>query len=187
MISMRYLFSSLIFLTIFTGCSIKQIDTNNIANEKEFTLKYSKNIYYDDIEKELVYEELTLNRPSNGSFKTLYFQDNILKMSFDIQVIDMNKADINKPIKTIKRYTSNGFKVGVQIVGHGNSNEPAVLLIPIITTIGGFTIGVIASTPDILNELKDSIIVDKTEILNHYSIYNYDENNELKNITRKVK
>jgi hypothetical protein len=184
---MRFFLSLFIVFFIFTGCSVKQVDTNTIANKESFVLKYARDIYFDDIDKKLVYDELSDVRPSSGVFKVLYFKDEVLVMSFDLEVIDTNQANMDRPINTIKRYSENGFKVGVQMLGNSGSNEPVVLLIPIITTIGGFTIGVIASSAEILEELKDSIVISKAEILNYYSIYNYDEKNVLKNIIKKVK
>ncbi len=182
---MRYLFGLFTLLFILTGCSIKQIDTSNVINKEEFSLMYSRGLYYDEPTDKIVFEGLSKYRPSSGSFKILYFKDQRLIMSFDIDIVDQNQANMKNPIRTIKTYTSNGFKVGVQMIKGDSSNQPAVLLVPVVTSIGGFVIGVIASTADMLEELKDSIIIDNAEVLNYYRIYNYDENNELKNITQR--
>lgn len=175
---------NIIFLAIFlfTGCTTKQIDINKITNKEDFELKYTKNINYNIKNNKIEFINFLEKRPTTGNFKLLYFQDKLLKMSFDIKVIDKNKMELKKPLKTIGEYTGGGFKLGIESLGHTNTNDPIVLTIPIITTIGGFIVGVIASTPDIIRELKDSIIVNNTEVLNYYKTYLYDENNKLINV-----
>ena len=183
----------IVVVTFLLGCSNKSINQANINHlnldtNKNYIIKYARKINYDRATNNLSYEKLNSERPKNGNFKILYFEKNLLKMSFDISVKDTNKFDLLKPVQNIGYYSYKGFEVGANMLqgtNVGTSNDAMALLsIPIITTIGGFMVGVVTSLPSIAKELKDLIIVSKKEFLNYNTIYLYDKQNKL---THKLK
>jgi hypothetical protein len=151
-----------------------------------------KKIEYDDRGRPLFLNVLR-DRPLNtGDQFTLVHTVNGRPMrSYDIAIVGQEKADINKPLGVIYKWTGKGFEVGAVITNSlGSCGGVAsgdmllaclvLLLAPlVIGTATGFVIGLVASIPDTTTELSH-VIVNARETVVSYSVYEYDEKGRIK-------
>ena len=174
-----------LILILYTGCTVQETNINHphLKSKSFYTIKYAKDIIYNKQINQLKILGLTEKRPIAGNFKLLYFEKELLIMSFDINIKDENKFEPLNPLKTLVTHTGDGLKLGLDIISNthaSNTDAMKVLIsIPIVTTIGGFVLGLVVSIPSIALELKDLIIINEVEILNYQTIYMYDKNNFL--------
>ena len=174
-----------LILILYTGCAVQKTNINHphLKDKNFYTIKYAKDIIYNKQINQLKILGLTEKRPIAGNFKLLYFEKELLIMSFDITIKDENKFEPLNPLKTLVTNTNDGLKLGLDIVSNSYASSTddikALMAIPIVTTIGGFALGLVVSIPSIALELKDLIIINEVEVLNYQTIYMYDKNNFL--------
>jgi hypothetical protein len=106
--------------------------------------------------------------------------------SYDIAIVDQQKADLTKPFAVIYEWTGRGFEGGLDISGRMfpqgvqiNSRDEALAYLAIMTapivigTVTGFVVGIVSSIPVTATELQH-VVVNSRETVIGYTVYEYD-------------
>jgi hypothetical protein len=112
--------------------------------------------------------------------------------SYDIVIVEQNKADMQRPLAVVYEWTGRGFEGGLEIsqglFPNGvtiNSGGEALAYLAIRTApvviggITGFAVGVLSSIPETASELR-KVIVNARETVVGYTVYEYDEKGRIK-------
>jgi hypothetical protein len=151
-----------------------------------------KKIDYDNYGRPLFMEKLA-GRPGKAGkiFTIVHTVSNRPARSFDIAIVEHEKADMGRPLAVIYEWTGKGFEGGLVIsegifpVGFVGSGREAAAFLAIkaaplvIGGVTGFVVGVVASIPETAKELMH-VIVNARERVIAYTVYEYDEKGRIK-------
>ncbi len=152
-----------------------------------------KKIDYDDHGRPL-FSNVISRRPAGSGerFTIVHAVNNKPVLSYDIAIVDRQKADLTKPFAVIYEWTGKGFEGGLEISGRMfangvtiNSRDEALAYLAITTApvviggVTGFVVGVVSSIPVTAVELK-RVVVNARETVTGYRVYEYDEKGRIK-------
>ena len=180
-------------------CTVKRINMENLHADRNENLKLSwfQSITYGSDGLPYFYTRLEGPPSESGTtYVVAVFDDDEKPLkSFQIQISEsQEKADASKPLQVIYEWTGKGFLVGCQIAGEVLEsgiprNIESFACVVIIGTasvaacsLGGFIIGVGASTPLAYEELK-RIRITGDEVLLSISEYEYDQMGRMVRLT----
>lgn len=134
---------------------------------------------------------------SGDQFTIVHAVNNKPARSYDIAIVEQQKADLSKPFVVIYEWTGRGFESGLELEGnflgnfrfYGNysasSREEALVGLAFLTapivigSVTGFVVGVVSSIPATATELKH-VVVNSRETVIGYTVYEYDEKSRIK-------
>jgi hypothetical protein len=151
-----------------------------------------KKIDYDNYGRPLFTDRLA-GRPGKAGkvFTIVHTVNNRPVRSFDIAIVEHEKADMGKPLAVIYEWTGKGFEGGMVISqgifpgGFSGSGSEAMVYLAIkaaplvIGGLTGFVVGLVASIPEAAGELKH-VIINAQERVITYTVYEYDEKGRIK-------
>lgn len=173
---------------LLTACATQRLNLEDYRNPNlpDPTSKMFKNLTFDKTGLP-VFSEILEKRPS-GKGEQFYLVDYDSPerplRTFQIALIRGEKASVMSPLQIIFEWTGSGIVVGLNSVLRSDlaTKTPedllVVMTVPVITTVGGFIAGVVASIPEI-NTQVNRIFITKKEILVSYTTYEYDDQNRL--------
>jgi hypothetical protein len=152
-----------------------------------------KKIDYDNYGRPLFTDRLTSRPAKAGEFFTIvHTVNNRPARSFDIAIVEREKADLGKPLAVIYEWTGKGFEGGMVISeglypgnGFSGSGREAAAYLAIkaapvvIGGVTGFVVGLVASIPETAGELMH-VIVNARERVIAYTVYEYDEKGRIR-------
>lgn len=161
-----------------------------VPNQTSFLIK---KIDYDEHGRPLFNTTLH-NRPkkTGEQFTIVHAVNGRPSRSYDIAIIQQQKADIGKPFAVIYEWTGKGFAGGLAlsqglypngVVVQSRDEALGYLTIKaaplVIGGVTGFVIGVVASIPATAVELSH-VIVNARESVIGYTVYEYDEKGRIR-------
>jgi hypothetical protein len=110
--------------------------------------------------------------------------------SYEIAMLEQQRADMSKPLTVEYIWTGKGFRAGLDISGrvagsfHESGEGAAVYLaiMPAPIIIGGlfgFVVGIVSSIPETTGELR-CVIANYREMVMGYTVYEYDETGRIR-------
>jgi hypothetical protein len=178
---------------LLAGCMTERVhpDTEYPAVPDQATFLVKKTDY-DNYGRPLFTDRLA-GRPGKAGevFTIVHTVHNRPARSFDIAIVEHEKADMNKPLAVIYEWTGKGFEGGMVISQgvfpggfSGSGSEVAAYLAIkaaplVIGGVTGFVVGLVASIPETAGELIH-VIVNARERVIAYTIYEYDEKGRIK-------
>lgn len=111
--------------------------------------------------------------------------------SYDIAIVEQQKADMSRPLSVVYEWTGKGFEGGMVISGglypaaySGSARDAAAFLAVraapvVIGGVSGFVVGVVASIPATAAELG-RVIVNARETVISRTVYEYDERGRIR-------
>ena len=185
------LFCSLLLL--LSGCMTDRIqpvaDYAFVPNQTTFL---AKKIDYDEHGRPFFPSPLRERRGKSGEMFTIVHAVNKRPVkSYDILIIEQEKADMGRPFAVIYEWTGKGFEGGMVISesiipgGFIASGSDAVVYLAfkaapvVIGGVTGFVVGIVSSIPETATELR-RVIVNAREKVVGYTVYEYDERGRIK-------
>jgi hypothetical protein len=191
---MKPLMALIGFLTLISlGCMTERVQpvTEYPSVPKQTTFLVKK-IDYDDHGRPL-FSHISRRPGGRGDrFAIVHAVNNKPVRSYDIVIIDQQKADISKPFAVIYEWTGKGFEAGLYMSGHMfpngvtiSSRDEALAYLAItaapvvIGGVTGFVVGVVSSIPVAAGELKRAVVNSRETVIG-YTVYEYDEKGRIK-------
>ena len=184
-----------VLLLIPLGCMTERVQP--VAEypfvPKQTTFLVGK-IEYDAHGRPLFSHVISKRPGRNGErFSIVHAVNNKPARSYDIAIVEEQKADLSKPFAVIYEWTGRGFESGLELTGnfrfYGNysasSRDEALVGLAILTaplvigSVTGFVVGVVSSIPVTATELKH-VVVNSREMVIGYTVYEYDEKGRIK-------
>lgn len=189
-----FAYAVLFALLLFnTGCAPRYAGptADRPLSRPEDKTFFVKNTEYDEHGRPLFRDFLTERPAIEGEpFTILQYQENRPVQSFDVMVVG-RKADINRPLAVIYKWTGDGFQAGLAVseglapgyYQSGSAKEAAAYLAikaapVVIGGVSGFVIGLVACIPETAVEVKN-LIVNTQEVIMSHTYYEYDKLNRL--------
>jgi len=175
------------------GCMTERIQPSpeyrSVQNQSTFLVQ---KIDFDEHGRPLFRERISMRPGSAGQlFTIVHTINNRPSRSYDIAVVEQQKADMSKPLAVVYEWTGRGFEGGLVIADSiyfnnhsGDARELAALLAikaapVVIGGVAGFVVGLVSSVPETASELK-RVIVNTRETVIGYTTYEYDERNRIR-------
>ncbi len=174
----------LLNIILLTSCATQTVDLSEYPSNdltSAATTKFYTQLTLDQFGRPL-YLKPVATRPTQAS-ALFYLVDEINhrpQRAFQIAIIRHDTASLLPPLRIIFEWTATGIVVGLDLISQAevSGNQPeeflAIMTIPVILSVGGLVAGVIASIPEIANQLH-RIVITHQEILISYSTYQYDQ------------
>jgi hypothetical protein len=183
-----------ISVLIISGCMTERVAPiatyPDVPKQSMFLVK---KVEYDNHDRPLFPGTLS-SRPGKAGelFTVVHAVNGKPVRSYDIVIVEQNKADMQRPLAVVYEWTGRGFEGGLEIsqgfFPNGvtiNSGGEALAYLAIRTEpvviggITGFAVGVLSSIPETASELR-KVIVNARETLVGYTVYEYDEKGRIK-------
>jgi hypothetical protein len=179
---------------VTNGCMTERVrpttEYPSVAKQSAFLVK---KIEYDTYGRPLFQERLG-SRPGGAGerFTIVHAVNDRPSRSYDIAIVEQQKADMSKPLSVVYEWTGKGFEVGLAI-SHGivpssysaSSSNDALVYLAAITApvvvggVTGFVVGVVSSIPETVVELRN-LLVNARETVINYTVYEYDEKGRIR-------
>jgi len=176
-----------------TGCMTERVqpasEYRSVQNQSTFLVK---KIDFDEHGRPLFRDRLRFRPGGAGQlFTIVHTISDRPSRSYDIAVVEQQKADMGKPLAIVYEWTGRGFEGGLVIADgitphgySGDARELAVVLAikaapVVIGGVAGFVVGLVSSVPQTASELKN-VIVNTRETVIGYTSYEYDEKNRIR-------
>jgi hypothetical protein len=183
-----------ISVLIISGCMTERVapiaSYPDVPKQSMFLVK---KVEYDSHGRPLF--QRTLNsRPGKAGelFTVVHAVNGKPVRSYDIVIVEQDKADMQRPLAVVYEWTGRGFEGGLEIsqglFPNGvaiNSGGEALAYLAIRTApvviggITGFAVGVLSSIPETASELR-KVIVNARETVVGVTVYEYDEKGRIK-------
>lgn len=181
-------------LLMMCGCMTERVqpaaEYPSVPKQTTFLVR---KIDYDNHGRPLFSDRISGRPNKRGDrFTIVHAVNNKPVRSYDIAIIDQQKADMGKPLAVIYEWTGKGFENGLYLSGHMfsngvqiNSRDEALAYLAIATApiviggVTGFVVGVVSSIPVTAIELK-RVVVNSRETVIGYTAYEYDERDRIK-------
>jgi hypothetical protein len=188
--------SLLAFLSalIISGCMTERVAPNteypDVPKQSTFLVK---RVEYDRHGRPLFQRTLS-SRPGKAGelFAVVHAVNEKPVRSYDIVIVEQDKADMQRPLAVVYEWTGRGFEGGLEIsqglFPNGvtiNSGGEAIAYLAIRTApvviggITGFAVGILSSIPETASELR-KVIVNARETVVGFTVYEYDEKGRIK-------
>ena len=152
-----------------------------------------KKIEYDTHGRPLFLSRLS-NRPGTAGelFTVVHAVNGRPARSYDIAVVEKEKADMKRPLTVIYEWTGRGFEGGMEIsqgmfpngITINSGGKAAAYLVfraapVVIAGVTGFVVGIVSSIPEAAGELR-KVIVNARETVVGFTTYDYDERGRIR-------
>lgn len=152
-----------------------------------------KKIDYDAHGRPL-FRERTGKRPGAAGerFTIVHAVNDRPSRSYDIAIVERQKADMGKPLAVVYEWTGKGFEVGLAISRgmvpssySASSGDGALVFLAAMTApvvvggVTGFVVGIVSSIPETVAELRN-LLVNARESVIGYAVYEYDEKGRIR-------
>jgi hypothetical protein len=179
---------------VFVGCMTERVQP---VKEYPFVPKqttFLANKIEYDIHGRPLFSNVLSSRPgrSGDRFTIVHTVNNRPVRSYDIAIVEQQKADLAKPFAVIYEWTGRGFEGGLDISGRMfpngvqiNSGDEALAYLAIRTapvvigSVTGFVVGVVSSIPVTATELKHAVVNSRETVIG-YTVYEYDEKGRIR-------
>lgn len=183
-----------LLLLMACGCMTERVQPiREYPSVPKQTTFLVKKIIYDDRGRPLFSDRISSCPGRRGDrFTIVHAVNNRPVRSYDIAIIEQQKADMGKPFAVIYQWTGKGFEAGLSVSGHMfqngvtiNSRDEALAYLAIATApvviggVTGFVVGVVSSIPVTATELKH-VVENSRETVIGYTTYEYDEKGRIK-------
>jgi len=150
-----------------------------------------KKVEYDEHGRPLFTARLSSRPGAAGDrFAIVHAVNDRPVRSYDIAIVEHQKADMARPLEVVYEWTGRGFEGGQAIAsgilpsGTYSGKEAAAFLVVkaapvIIGSVTGFVVGVLSSIPETAIELK-RVVVNARETVIGYTEYRYDEKGRIR-------
>ncbi len=160
-----------------------------VPNQSTFLV--SKTDY--DLHGRPLFQKRLGSRPSGvgARFTIVHAVNDKPSRSYDIAIVEQQKADMHKPLAVLYEWTGRGFEGGLAVSegifpggGTMSGREAAAFLAikaapVVIGSVTGFVFGLAAGIPATAAVLRN-VVVNTREMLIGYTLYEYDEKGRLK-------
>lgn len=176
------------------GCMTERVhpatEYPSVPKQGTFLLK---KIDYDAHGRPLFRERLAKRPGAAGErFTIVHAVNDRPSRSYDIAIVEQQKADMGKPLAVVYEWTGKGFEVGLAIsrgmvqgsYSASSSNDALVYLAAItapvvVGGVTGFVVGVVSCIPETVAELRNLLVNAKETVIN-YTVYEYDEKGRIR-------
>ena len=187
-------FLALLSILLISGCMTERVAPIatylDIPKQSIFLVK---KVEYDSHGRPLFPETLSSRPGKAGELFTVVHAVNEKPVrSYDIVIVEQDKADIQRPLAVVYEWTGRGFEGGIEIsqelFPNGvtiNSGGEALAYLAfrtapiVIGGITGFAVGILSSIPETASELR-KVIVNTRETVVGFTVYEYDEKGRIK-------
>lgn len=182
-------------LLVLSGCMTDRVqpvkEYPGVPKQSAFLVK---KIDYDRYGRPLFHQRITRRPGSAGKqFTLVHAVDNRPVRSYDIALVEQ-KPNVLRPLEVVYEWTGKGYEAGVtsgrffvssltvDVRGNraaGTVQVGGALATMVVFTAAGFVIGLVASVPATMQELRN-VVVNARETVIGYTVYEYDEKNRIK-------
>jgi hypothetical protein len=182
------------FAITANGCMTERVQpaTEYPSVPKQSTFLVKKIDY--DVYGRPLFRGRTAKRPGAAGerFTIVHAVNDRPSRSYDIAIVERQKADMGKPLSVVYEWTGKGFEVGLAIsrgivpssYSASSSNDALVFLAAmtapvVVGGVTGFVVGIVSCIPETVVELKN-LLVNARETVINYTVYEYDEKGRIR-------